>query len=80
MSVAEAPRPVQNTIQHMANGARVEDFGRGEWNGRTVYQAAFKRNGQNVELQILDDGSVLTTQPALAAGAPPIGTSGALQQ
>jgi hypothetical protein len=80
MSLPEAPRVVQTTVNAIANGARIEDFERGEWNRRTVYQADFKRNGQNVELQVLDDGSVLTAQPATAEGAPATGLSGVGRQ
>lgn len=80
MSLAEAPRVVQTTVNAIANGARIEDFERGQWNTRTVYQASFKRNGQNVELQVLDDGSVLTAEPVAAVGAPATGLSGAAQQ
>jgi uncharacterized membrane protein YkoI len=64
MAFNSAPRPVQTTVQHLANGARIEDFERGQWNGRTVYQAAFKRNGQHTELQVFDDGTVVTKAPA----------------
>jgi hypothetical protein len=80
MSLAEAPRVVQTTVNAIANGARIEDFERGQWNTRTVYQAAFKRNGQNIELQVLDDGSVLTAEPAAAVGAPATGLTGVGQQ
>jgi hypothetical protein len=76
MAFAAAPREVQTTVMQMANGARIEDFQRGTWNGRTVYGAAFKREGQNVELQVLDDGSILTKQPATAVGAPASGAAG----
>jgi hypothetical protein len=75
-----APQPVQNTLRQITAGAQVEDLERGTWNGRTVYQAAFKRNGQHTELQILDDGSVLTKQLPTAAGSPAPGTAGAGQQ
>lgn len=84
LALNSAPRAVQTTVNQLANGVRIEDFERGEWNGRTVYQAAFKRNGQHVELQILDDGAVLTKAPALpaaaATGAPANATSGVNQQ
>lgn len=75
-----APAPVQNTLRQITGGAQVEDLERGTWNGRTVYQAAFKRNGQHTELQVLDDGSVLTKQLPTAAGSPAPGTAGAGQQ
>jgi uncharacterized membrane protein YkoI len=75
-----APAPVQNTLRQVAGGAQIEDLERGTWNGRTVYEGAFKRNGQNVEVQVLDDGSVLTRQLPTAAGSPAAGTAGTGQQ
>jgi hypothetical protein len=80
MSLAGAPRPVQQTVTEMSNGARIEDFELGTWNGQIVYQAAFRRNGQDIQLQVLDDGSVLTKGPGNAVGAPPIGASGTGQE
>ena len=69
-----------STILQLANGAQVEDFERGTWNSRTVYEAAFKRNGQHTEVQVLDDGTVLTKSLPTAAGAPAAGTSGVNQK
>jgi hypothetical protein len=76
MSMAGAPRTVQQTVNQVANGARIENFEMGNWNGQVVYQAEFRRNGQNIQLQVLDDGSVLTKGAGNAVGAPPVGTSG----
>jgi uncharacterized membrane protein YkoI len=69
MPLASAPKAVQKTVQKVSNGARVEDFERGQWNGRTVYQAAFKKNGQHTELQVLDDGTILTQAPVGGAAS-----------
>jgi hypothetical protein len=80
MAFNSAPRAVQTTVNQLANGARIEDFERGEWNGRTIYQAAFKRNGQHTELQVLDDGSLVTKQPATAVGATAPAITGSGQQ
>jgi uncharacterized membrane protein YkoI len=80
LDVNSAPAPVQNTLRQIAGGAQIEDLERGTWNGRTVYEGAFKRNGQNVEVQVLDDGSVLTRQLPTAAGSPAAGTAGTGQQ
>lgn len=80
MDLNSAPAPVQNTIRQVTGGAQVEDLERGMWNGRTVYEAAFKRNGQHTEIQILDDGSVLAKQLPTAAGSPAPGTAGAGRQ
>jgi hypothetical protein len=80
VALSSVPSPVQTTIKNMSAGAPVEDLERGQWNGRTIYEAAFKRNGQNVELQVLDDGAILTRQPATAVGAPGPAVTGADQQ
>jgi len=80
VQITEAPRSVQNTITRVANGAQIEDLERGTWNGRTVYEAAFKRNGQTVELQVLEDGSVLTKDPGSATGSPAAGVTGTAPQ
>jgi uncharacterized membrane protein YkoI len=80
MSPAGAPRPVQETLHQLANGARVENFQIGNWNGQVVYQGAFRRNGQDIQVQVLDDGSILTKGPGNAIGAPPLGASGTVQQ
>jgi hypothetical protein len=80
MPFVQSPRPVQNTVNQLSNGARIEDFQRGDWNGRSVYEATFKRNGRATQLQVLDDGTLLTAAPKTDAppvpnvGAPPAGT------
>lgn len=70
MNFTDAPKPVQNTINQLSNGARVEDFEKGQWNGRVVYEAAFKKDGKHMELQVLEDGSLLTKQPNAVGSAP----------
>jgi hypothetical protein len=67
MSYLYAPAPVKEAITHFAGNAAVEDFERGIWNGKTVYQAAFKKNGEHIQLQLLEDGSLLRPPPAGAA-------------
>ncbi len=76
IDLGAAPREVQTTVTRMANGARIEDLERGQWNGRTVYEAGFKRNGSHTELQVLEDGTILTKAPAGAVGGPGTGVSG----
>jgi len=76
-----APQPVQEAVNLIAAGANIEDMERGQWNGRTVYEAAFKKNGQHIELQVLEDGSILTHGPAgSAVGAPAAGTINTVPQ
>ena len=59
VSLNETPAAVQKSVAAAAHGARIEDIDRGTWQGRSVYQAAFKENGRNIELQVRDDGTIL---------------------
>jgi uncharacterized membrane protein YkoI len=71
MSLADAPQAVQQTVNQSTKGAPLQDLQRTQWNGRTLYEAAFQQNGQNMKLQVLDDGSILSMGPAATAvGAP----------
>ena len=59
MELSQAPAAVQKAVTAAANGAKIEDFERGTWQGRNVYQAAFKENGRHIELQVREDGKIL---------------------
>ena len=61
---AQVPPAVQNTIKAQANGAQIEDVEHGTYNGHTVYEAAFKKNGQNTELQVYEDGTLVVAPAA----------------
>lgn len=79
IQLSQAPNAVQQVIQQRSDGAAIEDLERGTWQGKPVYEAAFKSNGQHVELQVAEDGSVLhdpRLQPPAAVGAPPATQSG----
>jgi uncharacterized membrane protein YkoI len=53
------PAAVERAIQRHATGKNIEDVEKGGWQGRTVYQVAFKENGQHVELQIDETGQLV---------------------
>lgn len=55
----ELPANVQNAVKAQAGSSKIEDVDKGTLNGRTVYEVAFKVNGQHTELRVADDGSVL---------------------
>jgi uncharacterized membrane protein YkoI len=69
LSLNQAPAPVQSTVNYMASGARITGFESGTWNGRTVYDAQYTQNGKFVELQVLEDGSILPRDPATVTGS-----------
>jgi hypothetical protein len=71
VSLSEAPQAVQQTVNQNARGAALQNLQRSDWNGRTLYEASFQQNGQDMRLQVLDDGSILSMRPAsTAVGGP----------
>jgi uncharacterized membrane protein YkoI len=59
VTFAQLPAPVQRAIKASAGAASVEDVDKGMLNGKTVYEAAFKQNGQTVELRVDEQGNVI---------------------
>src|SRR5690348_3295119 len=57
----DAPPAVQNAVKAQAGAAQIEDIEKGTLDGRTVYEAAFKRNGQHTELRVAEDGTIVDT-------------------
>ena len=53
------PVAVQNTLRQYSLDAPIEDIDKGTIGGQAVYQAAFKHNGQNIELQVAQNGSLI---------------------
>ncbi|MGZ8940878.1 MAG: PepSY-like domain-containing protein, partial [Limisphaerales bacterium] len=72
VQLTQLPAAVQRGITTAAAGARIEDVERGTWQGKNVYQAAFKDNGKHVELQVRENGTILHDPRAVrsAAGTP----------
>jgi hypothetical protein len=55
----QLPAAVQKTFTKFVNQSSIEDIDRGTLNGQTVYEAAFKQNGQTVELRVDENGKVV---------------------
>lgn len=66
---------VQNKFREMANGAEIQNFQKGQYNGQTAYLGTFSQNGQTTTAVIGENGSVLTSVPN-AVGAAPVSQSG----
>jgi len=76
MSLSQTPAPVQQAVNQATKGAAIQSLQQEQWNGRTVYDAAFQQNGQNMRVQVLDDGSILNMGPATSVGAPATSQTG----
>jgi len=59
IELSATPTAVQKTLATAAGSSPIEDLERGTYSGQSVYQAAFKQNGNHVELQIREDGTIL---------------------
>ena len=54
------PVPVQRRLASYVGSRPIEDIERGTWQGKTVYEIAFKDdNGKHVELQVDDHGNLI---------------------
>ena len=54
----------------MANGTEVQNFQKGQYNGRTAYLGTISQNGQPMTYVMGEDGSVLTSVPTAVGSAP----------
>ena len=70
------PERVQTVVAAEADGARIEDVERGSWNGRPVYEVAFKDSGRHVELQVAEDGAIVHDPRQSGVGRPAAGVTG----
>jgi uncharacterized membrane protein YkoI len=63
----ELPVPLKDKIRAHSGAAPIEDVDRQTKAGKTIYEVAFKKNGQHTEMVFDDKGEVVTNsgQPAL---------------
>ncbi len=59
VSLSQVPSAVRTTLQAEAGTAPIESIDRGTLNGQTVYEGAFKRNGNTVKLRVAENGGVV---------------------
>lgn len=60
MTMSELPKPVQDTLQREAQGAKVEHIRKElRKDGSTVYQAKIVKNGKATGIEVNSDGMVV---------------------
>ena len=62
IALEQVPAAVRETILKEAAGAKITEVERETMNGKTVYEAEFLRNGQEIEIKIAPDGTVLSRE------------------
>jgi uncharacterized membrane protein YkoI len=70
VQMAQLPAIVQQRIRASAGRVPIEDIDKGTLNGKTVYEAAFKRGGKTVELRVDEQGHIISdsADPAVSGG------------
>ena len=58
---SDTPPAVQATIKREAHGADIADIDKERRNGRVLYEVEFKDPGQNREIHVAEDGSLVQT-------------------
>ncbi len=59
VTLDQVPAAVKATILKESAGGKITEIERETKNGKTVYEAEFLRNGQEIEIKIAPDGTVL---------------------
>ena len=59
----------------LANGATIDNFQKGQFQGRTAFEGSWTQNGQTTTVIVADDGTVMSSSPT-AAGRPPTAVTG----
>ena len=57
---ADAPAPVRETLARETNNAKIATVDRETKDGKTIYEADAMVNGQNWEIKVADDGTLVT--------------------
>jgi hypothetical protein len=70
-----ASETVQNKFKQMSNGAEIQNFQKGQYNGRTAFLGTYLQNGQPTTIVMSEDGTVLTSVPN-AVGSAAVSQSG----
>jgi hypothetical protein len=64
VTFSQLPTAVQTTLRNQAGASRIQNIQSGQLNGQPVYQAEINRNGQHVQLQVNQQGSLLGSSQA----------------
>ena len=56
----ELPAPVQATLNKESGGAKIDTVDKETDEGKTIYEADAKIDGQNYEIKVADDGKLIS--------------------
>ena len=64
----DLPQAVQNTVKQHAGAAKVRDIDREDRTGRTIYEVEFDRNGEEQEIHVAENGTLVSDEAASLTG------------
>lgn len=73
VKMEQVPAHVRDQIRAQAGSARIEDIDKETRNGKTVYEVAFKEDGQHREFRVEDNGAPYSAPAAAALDSRKIG-------
>jgi hypothetical protein len=59
VAIDQVPPPVRATIEREVGNGRLKEIERETRNGRTVYEVEFERDGDDREIKVAEDGTVV---------------------
>jgi uncharacterized membrane protein YkoI len=69
MKFEDLPSAVQATVRQQSGGTKINDIDREDRTGRTIYEIEFDKDGNNNEIHVAEDGTLLPEDNASIAGA-----------
>lgn len=60
MAFDQVPAPVRATLTREAHGATIKTVDREEQHGKTIYETDVMENGQNWEIKVAQDGTLIS--------------------
>jgi len=76
MTLAEVPEPARATIERLTVGGTLHRLGQAEQDGRTVYQLEATVYGRQVDHDVAEDGTVLSSGLRVPYASMPIAVRG----
>jgi hypothetical protein len=61
---------VQNKFKQISNGAEIQNFQKGQYNGQTAFLGTYTQNGQPTTIVVNENGTVMTSVPTAVGAAP----------
>jgi uncharacterized membrane protein YkoI len=79
VSLSEIPSPARATIERLTAGGQIKKIEKEEEHGKVIYDVEAMVKGKEVEYDVADDGTVLTSEESIAYDLLPAAVKTAVQ-